>query len=375
MYEALRDEDPVHHVREGDYWVLSRYEHVFAAARDAGTFSSAEGLTFTYDDMNKAGLGDAAPMVMLDPPEHTAFRRLVGRGFTPRQVAELEPGIRRFVADRIAGLVDAGGGDIATALFKPLPSYVVAHYLGVPEEDRSRFDGWTEAIVAANALGDALGAPMAVAELFEYFSGLIERRRKEPADDVVSCLLASDDELDERDTLRILGFCFTMVAGGNDTVTGLLGGAAELLTRQPDQRRALLDDPELIPEGVEEMLRLSTPVQGLARMTTRDVEVGGREIPARRKVMLLFGSANRDPRQFGAGADAFDVGRRPRQIMSFGYGNHHCLGAAAARLQGRVVIEELLARCPRFEVDWEQGQFAPGHFVRRYQSLPFVPGP
>jgi cytochrome P450 len=370
MYERLRDEDPVHHVAAGDYWVLSRFADVLAAARDAGTFSSAQGLTFTYGDMERAGLSEVRPLVMLDPPEHTAFRRLVRRGFTPRAVATIEPDVRAFVVGRIERLRDLGEADVVAELFKPLPSMVVARYLGVPAADRHRFDGWTESIVAANARGDALDAADAVGELFGYFTDLIERRRDDPGDDVISDLVAvADDE--EISVLQILGFAFTMVAGGNDTTTGLLGGAAELLTANPDQRRQLIDDPGLIPDAVEELLRLTSPVQGLARSTTTDVTLHGQTIPAGRKVLLLYAAANRDPREFGADADRFVAARRPRQILSFGSGTHHCLGASAARLQGRVALEELLARCPDFTVDAAHGAFAPGPFVRRYERLPF----
>ena len=236
MYTALRDEDPVHHVADGDYWVLSRFADVFAAARDTATFSSAQGLTLQYDELNAAGLAEATPMVMLDPPEHTAFRRLVAHGFTPRQVAAIEPAVRSFVVERLEGLRRRGGGDIVAEVFKPLPSMVVAHYLGVPEADRARFDGWTDAIVAANAKGDPLAAPHAVSELFAYFTELIERRRQDPGEDTISQLLAAGEATTPVPLLRILGFAFTMVAGGNDTTTGLLGGSAELLGARRDQR-------------------------------------------------------------------------------------------------------------------------------------------
>jgi cytochrome P450 len=362
MYRALRDHDPVHHVVDGDYWVLSRFDDVFAALRDTETFSSAEGLTFSYDDMRAAGLETVHPIVMLDPPGHTAFRRLVSAAFTPRRVAALETEVRAFVAERIERLRAAGGGDVMAELFKPLPSMVVAGFLGVPEADRARFDGWTEAIVAATAAGDPLGAPAAVGELFDYFSVLAERRRDEPGDDTLSALVAGGADL-----LSVLGFAFTMVTGGNDTTTGLLGGAAELLTDRPDQRRALIEDPSSIPAAVEELLRLTSPVQGLARTTTRRAG----SIPKGKRVLLLFASANRDERCFGEDAAELDVRRNPRPIVAFGYGAHHCLGAAAARLQARVTLEELLARCPDFSVDAAAGIFAPGHFVRRYQSLPF----
>lgn len=372
MYRALRDHDPVHHVEDGDYWVLSRYAHVFGAVRDTATFSSAEGLTFEYAERASAGLEEIAPMVFLDPPEHTEFRRLVAAGFTPRRVQDIEPDVRRFVRDGLQPLVADGGGDVVAALLKPLPSFVVAHYLGVPEEDRTRFDSWTQGIVAANALGDPLLAGATVGELFEYFTELIERRRTDPGDDVVSDLVQASDAVGVS-ALQILGFAFTMVTGGNDTTTGLLSVGLDLLHRHPDQRDRLAADPKLIGPAIEELLRLTSPVQGLARTTTADVEVGGRTIPAGKKVMLLFASANRDQREFGTDAEVLAIDRNPRQIVTFGYGAHHCLGAAAARLMGRVALEEVLTACPRFTVDPDAGRFAPGHFVRRYESLPFTP--
>jgi cytochrome P450 len=371
MYRRLRDEDPVHHVERGDYWVLSRFADVFAAARDPATFSSASGLTFAYDDMRTAGLEEVAPMVMLDPPEHTAFRRLVAHGFTPRSVAGIEPAVRAFVVERLERLRAAGGGDVVAELLKPLPSFVVAHYLGVPPADRERFDGWTTSIVAANALGDPLGAEAAVAELLAYFTELIEVRRRSPGDDVVSELVQASDGA-AVPPLRILGFAFTMVTGGNDTSTGLLGSGLELLAAAPDQRRLLREHPDLIPGAVEELLRLTSPVQGLARTTTREVAIGEDRIPAGRKVLLLYAAANRDPWEFGPVAEDLDVTRAPRSILTFGSGAHFCLGAAAARLMGRVVVEEVLGRCPGYAVDPAAGRFASGHFVRRYEALPFL---
>ncbi len=374
-YARLRDEDPVHYAEWGDFWVLSRFGHVFDAARDTATYSSAQGLTFQSGEREALDLG-ADPIVMMDPPEHTQFRRLVSRGFTPRKVSELEPRIRAFVVERIRRLRQAGSGDIVVELFKPLPSMVVAHYLGVPHEDRHRFDQWTDAIVAANASGDFADVAAAAGDLVGYFAELIERRRAEPGDDMVSALLAADLP-DETEMLHILGFAFTMVTGGNDTTTGLLSGAAELLTRHRDQRRLLLDDPGLVPGAVDELLRLTAPVQNLARTTTRPVAIEAPdladpvEIPEGTKVLLVYASANRDPREFGPTAEALDVTRTIPRMMSFGYGAHHCLGAAAARLQARVTLEELLNRCPDFTVDGAAGEFAPGAFVRRYQSLPF----
>ncbi|WP_165604775.1 cytochrome P450 [Mycobacterium intracellulare] len=382
MYRALRDHDPVHHVvppnsPEHDYYVLSRHADVWAAARDHDTFSSAKGLTVNYDDLELIGLQDNPPFVMQDPPVHTQFRKLVSRGFTPRQVEAVEPKVREFVVERIEGLRAAGGGDIVTELFKPLPSMVVAHYLGVPEEDWVQFDGWTQAIVAANTaeggvagaletVGDAVGSMMA------YFTGLIERRRSDPEDDTISHLVAAGvgADGDVAGTLSILAFTFTMVTGGNDTVTGMLGGSMPLLHERPDQRKLLVDNPELITDAVEELLRMTSPVQGLARTTTRDVTIGDTTIPAGRRALLLYGSANRDERQYGPDAAELDVTRCPRNILTFSHGAHHCLGAAAARMQSRVALTELLARCPDFEVDESGIAWAGGNYVRRPLSVP-----
>ncbi|OYN75127.1 cytochrome P450 [Mycolicibacterium sphagni] len=386
MYRALRDLDPVHNVApenpEHNYWVLSRHDDVFTAARDHETFSSAQGLTVNYNELELIGLQDNPPFVMQDPPVHTEFRRLVSRGFTPRQVEAVEPQVREFVVERIERLRANGGGDIVTELFKPLPSMVVAHYLGVPEQDRDQFDGWTEAIVAANtAPGGIASATMAtfgeaLGQMMGYFTELIERRRREPEDDTVSHLVAAGvgADGDIAGTLSVLAFTFTMVTGGNDTTTGMLGGSMPLLHQRPDQRRLLIERPALITDAVDELLRLTSPVQGLARTTTRDVELHGKTIPADRKVLLLYGSANLDERQYGPNAAELDVTRCPRNILTFSHGAHHCLGAAAARMQARVTLTELLSRCPDFEVDEAGIVWAGGGYVRRPLSVPFRVG-
>ena len=225
--------------------------------------------------------------------------------------------------------------------------------------------------MAASAVGDVTGAPDAIAEMLGYFGELIERRRREPGDDTVSHLVAAGVGDDDSGLLSILAYVFTMVTGGNDTTTGMLGGAVQLLTERPDQRQALVEDRELIGTSVEELLRLTSPVQGLARTTTRDVTLHDVTIPAGRKVLLLYGAANRDPRRYGPDADELDVRRNPGQILTFSQGNHFCLGANAARMQARVALEELLDRCPDFTVDIDAIEWAPGAYVRRPTTVPF----
>jgi hypothetical protein len=383
MYRALRGQDPVHHVvpessPDHDYYVLSRHADIWTAARDHETFSSAQGLTVNYNELELIGLQDNPPFVMQDPPVHTEFRKLVSRGFTPRQVEAVEPKVREFVVERIEGLRADGGGDIVAELFKPLPSMVVAHYLGVPEEDRVQFDGWTDAIVAANTGAGGIGGALetvgdAVGSMMAYFSELIDRRRREPEDDTISHLVAAGvgADGDIAGTLSVLAFTFTMVTGGNDTTTGMLGGSVQLLHQRPDQRRLLAENPDLIPDSVDEFLRLTSPVQCLARTATRDVTIGDTTVPAGRRVLLLYGSANRDERQYGPDAAELDVQRSPRNILTFSHGAHHCLGAAAARMQSRVALTELLSRCPDFEVDEAGILWAGGSYVRRPLSVPF----
>jgi cytochrome P450 len=382
MYRALRDHDPVHRVVPAskpadDYYVLTRHADIWAAARDHETFSSAQGLTVNYGDLEMIGLADNPPMVMQDPPVHTEFRKLVARGFTPRQVEAVEPKVREFVVERLERLVANGGGDIVAELFKPLPSMVVAHYLGVLEEDRGQFDGWTDAIVAANTTEGGIAGALesvgeAVGSMMAYFDELVQRRRTEPEDDTISHLVAAGvgADGDIAGTLSILGFVFTMITGGNDTTTGMLGGATQLLHQRPDQRRLLADSPDLIPGAVDEFLRLTSPAQALARTVTRDVTVGDTTIPEGRRVLLVYGSANRDERQFGSNAGELEVERHPRNLLMFSHGAHHCLGAAAARMQSRVALSELLTRCPEFEVDEDNIVWAGGSYVRRPLSVP-----
>lgn len=372
VYRRLREEDPVHRTAHG-FWVLSRFEDVFHATLDAATFSSAQGLTFGDNEIVTLGLKPT--LVMMDRPRHTTFRRLISRGFTPRKVAELEPALRAFVRTRVGALAETEEVDFVETVAGPLPTFVIATYLGVPESDRIQFDAWSGAIVQANATGNTVrDASEAVSGLYGYFADLIQWRRQHPGDDMLSDLVAAQVDGLPLHVDEILGYCFVMIAGGNDTTSGLLGGAAVALSEQPDQRRMLLADPALIPGAVEELLRLTSPVQGLSRTTTRDVQLHGTTIPATTKVHLLYGSANRDPREFGPTADDLDVTRRFGRMLTFGNGPHHCIGAAAARLQGRVVLEELFRVIPDFAVDSSRGRLAPGPFVRRYESLPMVTG-
>jgi cytochrome P450 len=387
MYRALRDHDPVHHVvphdeRDGnssDYYVLSRHADIWSAAADHETFSSAMAAAVNYGDLKLPGLPDDSPMMMSASSHYAEFRKLVSRGFTPGPVEALVPTAREFVIDRIGRLHATGGGDIVAELFWPLPSMILAQYLGVPEADRAHFYGWAETIIAANfaedgATNTASSAAGAFATMMAYFATLIRLRRRVPGDDVISRLVTAgvgggDDDI--VGMLSVLAFTFALVASGVDTTAGMLGGSAQLLHQWPDQRKLLVENPELIPGSLDEFLRLTSPVQLKRRIVTRDVTIGDTTIPEGHRVLFLYGSANRDERQYGPDASELDVRRQPRNILSFSHGNNRCLGAAVARMQSRIALTELLTRCPDFEVDESGIVWADSSHVRRPVSLPF----
>lgn len=387
----LREHDPVHHHpadhRAPGFWALSRFEHVWDAVRRPEDFSSADGLTFYRDEIGQLGIPPT--IVMLDPPRQTRLRALIGRGFTPRRVAELEDRIRAFVRVRLADLAiryaDGAPVDFHTDLASTVPTYVLAELFGVPEADRERFAPWVHALTRlqndgfdAAALGGSHASPDALAamtEMTEYFTAAIAARRASPTDDLIGALVAAelegpDGTVERLDDWDILGFCFVVVAGGSDTTAGLISHALTLLSAAPDQRQLLLDDPGLVPGALVEFLRLESSVQGLARTTTRAVEVDGVTIPAGEKVMMLYAAANRDPREFGPTADRLDVRRQIPRHLSFSSGPHFCVGSHLARLQARVALEEVLRTHPWLTVDAAAGRRHESPFVRGWVSLP-----
>lgn len=377
-YRALRDADPVHRHENPPFYALSRFADVWEAVRDPQTFSSASGLTFYPDEIGTLGL--APTIVMLDPPRHTVLRRLISHGFTPRRTAGMEHLVRAFVRQRLALIerlaADGAPVDLHRDFASPIPTYVLAHLLGVPESDRARFDPWVAALVSfqdggfSGAALTAGGAIEAVAEMFGYFSDVIKTRRASPGDDLISALTVAEADGERLTDWDILGFCFVMVAGGNDTTGNLISHGVALLDAYPDQRARLLDDLRLLPGAIMEFLRMEGSVQGLARMTTRPVEIGGGEIPEGQKVMLLYGSANRDEREFGDGADRLDITREIPRHLGFAGGPHFCIGSHLAKLQARVAFEELLTRQPGIGVDLTAAKRLQSAFTRGWIHLP-----
>ena len=375
FYARLRDEHPVYFNERMSFYVLSRYEDILRALRKPQIFSSAQGLTPAEDEIAQLGLPPT--FIMMDPPDHTRLRRLITKAFTPDTVKELEPTIRDFVVDAIETMkrqaADGEEVDLIEAIASPLPTMVVANILGVPSEDRERFDPWSDAITSASAdfaldVKEAIGA---VQGLVSYFGAMCQARRANPTDDMISKLTQAEIDGDNLTDWDILGFCFVMIAGGNDTTTNLIGNSMKFLHEAPDQHRELLADPSLIPNAIEELLRIESVVQGLSRTTTQDVELHGVTIPAGSKVHNLYASGNRDPRHWGSNADQLDIHREIDRHLSFAQGPHFCIGAHVARMMVRVYFEEMGSRIGEsFEIDWDRAVRRQSAFTRGFTKIP-----
>jgi hypothetical protein len=290
-------------------------------------------------------------MIAMDPPRQPKLRRLVLRAFTPRRVATMEPQVRALARRYLEPLLARGHGDFVEEVAAPLPMDVVSAMIGVPEEDRALLRGWVDALLhREDGRAEIPRAGLeGSANLVRYFADDLARRRRVPGDDLVSALLDAEVDGERLADDEIVGFCFLLVIAGIETTTKLLGNALVLLARHPDQRAFLAARPEGIADAVEEVLRYDTSTQMLARVLTRDVELHGVTLPEGHKGLLLFGSANRDERRWTE-PDRFDIGRNPAGHLAFGHGIHHCLGAALARLEGRIVLEELVGRTCEWQI-------------------------
>ncbi len=360
VYRWLRDEHPVYHHEGRDIWVLSRFEDVDAAVRDPATYSSAEGISF--DRRTTAGM--VPTLLTLDPPRHDELRSLVSRAFTPRSVADLEPRVREVAGQLLDTCDDPFDAmDIASAV----PTIVIAELLGVPSADKAMFRRWVETVITIDpAVATAPEHRGLMVQLFTYLQGVIDERRAEPRDDLTTRLIAAEVDGQRLSPAELLGFVFVLLVAGFETTKNLLGNAMWLLGHHDDVRAALVADPTRIPAAVEEVLRHESPVVGLGRTTTRPVVLHDTTIPAGAIVQMNYASANRDDRVFPE-PDTFDIGRSNDRHLAFGQGIHFCLGAALARLEGRVVLEELLARRPEFRVVSAQRLYSP--YIRGFASL------
>ncbi|HEX6475928.1 MAG TPA: cytochrome P450 [Acidimicrobiales bacterium] len=372
----MRDHAPVYRNERYDFWALSRFDDVQAAHHDAATYISGRG---TVLEMMGAEMGDAGPMmIFMDPPEHDRLRQLVSRAFTPRRVAALEARVREVCREYLDPQVGGGGFDYLRDFGAQLPSRIISHLLGVPASDRPAV---LELIDTVFHIEPGVGmindvSMTAAIELNQYLHGQLEERRRQPRDDLLTGLVQAEIT-DETGTARRLtdeesaNFANLLVSAGTETVARLLGWAAVVLADHPDQRAELAGDSSLLPRAIEELLRFEAPSPVQGRWTTRDVELHDQLIPAQSKVLLLTGSADRDERKYPE-ADRFDIHRQMDGHVAFGFGTHFCVGAALARLEGRIALEETLARFPRWQVDHEHAERLHTSTVRGYKRVPIL---
>jgi cytochrome P450 len=373
-WRRLRDEAPVYRNDEFDFWALSRFEDIERAHRDAATFSSAHG---TVLETMRAEPGMSRMMIFLDPPDHTVLRALVSRAFTPRRVGGIEGLVRQISGELLDPHVGAGGFDYVQDFAAQLPSRVISSLVGVPAGDqeptRRLVDGMFHIEPGVGMVNDVSAS--ASLELAAYLAELVADRSAAPRDDLVSALVQAEIvEGGERRRLtsrECVEFAILLYSAGTETVAKLLGNASVVLAAHPEQRADLAADPALLPNAVEELLRYEPPSPINGRWTTRDVELHGTHIPEGSKVLLLTGSAGRDERAF-PDPDRFDVRRSMAHHLSFGYGVHFCIGAALARLEGRIGLEETLRRFPRWDLDADRVERVHTSTVRGYRRVPIL---
>jgi hypothetical protein len=346
-YARMREEAPVYHNQALNFWGLSRFDDVLEGYRDWESFTSTRGIA-----LGDAGTGTTPSMIGMDPPNQTGLRKLAVHAFSPKRVAALEPRIRGLATRFLDGLVEEGECDLIARFAALLPSDVISTLLGAPPSDHNDLRIWTATLLTREdgQMNLPRAAHEAQANLIGRFQELIAEKRKRPADDLISALIATELEGRRLEDLEILGFAMLLITGGNETTEKLIANTVHQLARHPEQRAQILSDPARIPDAVEESLRFRSPTQYMARTTTRDLSLHGRTIPEGEKVMLLIGAANHDPRHFDR-PERFDMNRKMDRHLAFGFGVHFCLGARLARLEARVALEEIHARLPDYEVD------------------------
>ena len=375
LYRRFRDEEPCAYNPKMDFYALFRFEDVWQATLDWETYSSSLGPSLE----NRTLPGETFSIIGMDPPRHVRVRNLVSKGFTPRRIAALEPEIRR-IAKRYLDPVGGRGRrfDFQAALSNKLPMDVISALLGIPEEDRDRYRGWVERGLERDPES---GLPPAegiegMRKAGALMRELLTARRRRPENDLMSLLAESSYEDVDGRTKRLsddeaVAFMGLLAAAGAETTTKLLGNCVVYLARHPDQRRRLWSDPSLLPQAIEEVLRYDAPSQFQGRVALRDATVHGVRIPKGARVALVTGAACRDEREF-ADAERFDISRRPPRQIYFGYGNHVCIGKSLARLEARVVLEEIRERFPDYEVDESGLQRTYQAHVRGFKVVPIA---
>ena len=374
-FKRLRDEAPIFYNEQYDFWALSRHADVEAALVNWQTFSSSRGDIL---EIVQSGM-ELPPAVVLfeDPPLHTMHRGLMSRVFTPKRMNALEDKVREFCAGCLDPLVGADRFDFVADLGAEMPMRVIGMLLGIPDSDQTTVRDKSDAFLRTES-----GKPMELQQDAiangEIFAEYVDWRAQHPSDDLMTALLNAEFE-DEHGTMRtltrdeVLTYTQVLAGAGNETTGRLIGWLGKLLGEHPDQRREIVADRSLIPNVIEEALRFEPTGPHVARYVARDVEYYGTTVPEGSAMLLLVGAANRDERRY-EDPDRFDIHRDQGQHLTFGFGLHFCLGAALARLEGRVALDEVLNRFPDWELDLDNARLAPTSTVRGWDSMPAVVG-
>ena len=371
VYRRLREEAPLYYNEEHDFYAVSRFADVERGLKDHQTFISSKGGIL---ELIKADLEmPPGTVIFEDPPTHTMHRKLMSRMFTPKKVAALEPKIREFCAQALDPLVGSGSFDFVKDLGAQMPMRVIGMLLGIPDEDQEAVRDRSDTRLRTEA-----GKPMEAGTDFgnENFEEYLDWRVEHPSDDIMTELLNAEFE-DETGTTRrltreeLLVYISVVAGAGNETTTRLIGWTGKVLGDHPDQRRDIVADRSLVPAAIEEILRFEPPGPHVGRYVAQDAEFQGQTVPAGSAILFLVGAANRDEERF-AGGDRFDIHRDQLAHITFGYGIHFCLGAALARIEGQIALEEVLKRFPEWEVDMDRAALAPTSTVRGWDTLPAV---
>ena len=381
VYASARDTAPVFYADRYGFWVVTRHEDVLAVLKDGETYSSQDALTSSPVDLPpevRAVLDEGWPempvIIDTDAPLHTRIRGLVTKAFTPRRVADMAPTIEAVATELIDEIAADGSADIVARFAWPLPLTVVGDMLGVPRDDLSRLHEWSVHWLRLKQPGatleQQLGWARSTVELQRYFMELLDERDRQPRDDLTSALLAAARELEPPLAREaVMGVPLDLVVAGHVTVTRAIGNALVLLLGEPVRAEQLREDPTLVPAAVEEILRLESPAQGLFRVTTRAVTLGDVELPAGARLMVHYGSANRDERVFACPAD-YDPRRESlSKHLAFGKGVHFCIGAPLARLELCIALPLLLERLPGLRLAGGPLAWEPIFFARGLERL------
>ena len=384
IYHRLREQDPVHWSDAWGCWVLTRYDDVVMALRDHRRFTNVGRIAAFLDQLPDDVRARIRPlyanfttgMPNTDPPEHTRVRKLVNKAFTSRVVEGMRPRVQQIVDDLLDEAENDGAIEVIRDFAYPLPAIVIAETLGVPAEDRDQFKEWSDDIVAFHGTGrphveTILKSTEALLETKEWLLELIEARRQQPQDDLISALVAAEERGDVLNETELVATCITLLTAGHETTTGLIGNGLLALLRNPAQLQMLRDNPDLIGTAVEEFLRYDTSFLRAWRLTADDVEIGGRQVPKGQTLSLMLGAANRDPAQFEE-PDRLDITRDPNLHTSFGWGIHFCAGAPLARREAEIAFTTLLRRFPRLELDEAGVEWQQNNTFHNLNSLPLI---